>query len=120
MDVNELSACEAYEIQTTETFEKNIQKLVVKKKFKSLPKQIKDVMLETSNGNFEGKLLTHGVTPTPYDVYKLRLPNCDAGVGKSNGYRVIYSVITEHHVVVFLYIYWLFLLQLKSFFQILQ
>lgn len=30
-----------------------------------------------------------------YTAYKVRLPNTDAGRGKSGGYRVIYSLETE-------------------------
>ena len=53
-----------------------------------------------------GDRITHRDEPTPYDVYKLRLPNPDANVGKSDGYRVIYMVVTENKVVVFLTMYY--------------
>ena len=80
--------------------------MVRKKRFLSLPAQIKDLTEKFSRGEFEGDRITHSDFPTPHDVYKLRLPNPDAGVGKSNGYRVIYTVVTEFKLVVFLTIYY--------------
>lgn len=54
----------------------------------------------------EGNHIAHSDLPTPYDVYKVRLPNLDTNKGKSNGYRVVYIVITERKVVVLLTIYY--------------
>ena len=39
------------------------------------------------------------------DVYKMRLPNPDANAGKSGGYRVIYTVVTDHKLLFILTIY---------------
>ena len=50
-------------------------------------------------------MLVHSDAP-PYDVYKLRLPNDDTNVGKSNGYRVIYLARHDNHTVALLFIYY--------------
>ena len=95
-----------FEIDETEDFRNNVKRLTKKKKFLSLPMQIKELNANFERGEFEGDKLTHSEFPTPHDVYKLRLPNPDTGVGKSNGYRVIYMVVTENKIVVFLTIYY--------------
>ena len=97
---------EFYEITKQSDFTKNAERLVRKKKFVSLPKQIRELSENIIKGEFEGDKITHNDLPTPYDIYKLRLPNIDTNVGKSNGYRVIYMVVTERKIVVFLTIYY--------------
>jgi mRNA-degrading endonuclease RelE of RelBE toxin-antitoxin system len=97
---------EIYEIKEVSDFEKNINRLVKKKKFLSLPKQIRTLKEQVIRGEFEGNKIIHREEPTPHDVYKLRLPNPDTNVGKSDGYRVIYMVVTETKIVVFLTMYY--------------
>ena len=97
---------EIYEIERRPDFEKNVENFIKKKRFKTLPKQIRELSEKLKQGEFEGDKLTHKDFPTPHDVYKLRLPNPDTNVGKSNGYRVIYMVVTEYKIVVFLTIYY--------------
>ena len=72
----------------------------------SLPEQIRDLEKKFRRGEFEGDKMTHQDEPTPYDVYKVRLANPDANVGKSDGYRVVYLVRTEHKIVVLLTMYY--------------
>jgi mRNA-degrading endonuclease RelE of RelBE toxin-antitoxin system len=86
--------------------DKGIDRLVRKKKFTSLPTQIRELTEKCRRGEFEGDHITHMDAPVVYDVYKLRLPNPDTNVGKSNGYRVVYMVVTEHRIVIFLAIYY--------------
>ena len=45
---------EIYEIEERPDFEKNISRLVRKKKFFSLPKQIRELKTKLSRGEFEG------------------------------------------------------------------
>ena len=97
---------EAFEIRQDSDFTKNVERFLIKKKFQHLPKQIQELTDKFRRGEFEGDKITHNDLPPPYDVYKLRLPNPDTNVGKSNGYRVIYMVITEKKIVVFLTIYY--------------
>jgi len=97
---------ELYQVDVEEGFQKEVRRFTRKKKFKTLPDQIEGLINQVINGEFEGKKLTHSDFPTPHDVYKLRLPNPDTNVGKSDGYRVIYMVLTETKIVVFLMIYY--------------
>ena len=97
---------EIYDVRPDKDFAKAVKRLIKKKRFYSLPKQIDELISDLEKGMFDGDLITHQDTPTPYDVYKIRLPNPDANVGKSNGYRVIYFVVTESKIVVLLTIYY--------------
>jgi len=97
---------ETFEIDDTKDFQKQVRRLAKNKKFKTLPYQIDELIDKLERGEFEGDKIAHSDIPTPHDIYKLRLPNPDTGVGKSNGYRVIYMVVTETKIVVFLTIYY--------------
>jgi len=95
-----------YEIETLEDLDKNVERFVKKKSFKSLPNQLEELQLKLINGEFPGDRIRHRDEPEPVDVYKLRLPNPDTNAGKSNGYRIIYIVVTERRIVVLLTIYY--------------
>jgi mRNA-degrading endonuclease RelE of RelBE toxin-antitoxin system len=95
-----------YEIQPLDEFTKRVERLSRKKNFKTLPKQVRELFKSFSKGEFDGELLKSVEEPIAHDVYKLRLPNPDANVGKSGGYRVIYMVVTAVRIVVFLTIYY--------------
>ena len=97
---------EMYEVETLSDFDKEFARFVKKKKFKTLPKQIDELIDKFEIGEFDGKRLTYSEIPTPHEVYKLRLPNLDTKVGQSNGYRVIYMVVTETKIVVIMTIYY--------------
>ena len=86
-------------------FRKDVKHLIKKKRFKSLPEQVIELEDALERGKFPGTLIRRIEEPKPYELYKLRLPNLDTKVGKSNGYRIIYIVVTEHRVVVILTIY---------------
>ena len=86
---------EVYEIEQELDFTKRVKRFVKKKKFLSLPAQIRELKEKLQCGEFEGDKIIHRDKPTPYDVYKLRLPNPDTNAGKSDGYRVIY--IRQYH-----------------------
>ena len=95
-----------FEVQPLDEFKKRVERLTKKKRFLSLPNQIGDLFDAFRKGEFEGDRIKRVEAPIAYDVYKLRLPNPDANAGKSNGYRVIYLVVTEVRIVVFLTIYY--------------
>ena len=97
---------EIFEIKYHSEFDKKVQRFIVKKNFKKLPDQIEELVDEFEKGNFSGDRITHKDLPAPHDVYKVRLPVHDINVGKSNGYRVVYIVVTEVKIVVFLTIYY--------------
>lgn len=97
---------EAFQIEYHKDFEKEFERLAVKKKFKKLPDQIIEIVSEFEHGKFSGDKIAHSDFPIPHDVYKMRLPNPDANVGKSNGYRVIYMVVMETKTVIIFIIYY--------------
>jgi mRNA-degrading endonuclease RelE of RelBE toxin-antitoxin system len=101
---NEQSVVYMVEIQNE--FDKEVERFVKKKKFKKLPEQIEELVAELRAGNFSGEILTKSDNPPLYEIYKKRLPNNDTNAGKSNGYRVIYLVLYESHVVALLTIYY--------------
>ncbi|GHV43704.1 hypothetical protein FACS189490_13920 [Clostridia bacterium] len=95
-----------YEIDIYDEFKKNVKRLTIKKHFFSLPAQIEELKSKLTVGDFDEPPIFHRIEPYSCDVYKVRLPNPDTNQGKSNGYRVIYAVITEIKIVVFLAIYY--------------
>ena len=97
---------EAYSVDyRSPDFNKKVENFVRKKKFKKLPAQILDFIVEVEKGNFSGDIIEHSNEP-PYDVYKARLPNEDVNVGKSNGYRLIYIAKHDNRIIAFLCIYY--------------
>jgi mRNA-degrading endonuclease RelE of RelBE toxin-antitoxin system len=95
----------AYIIDTSSEFDHDQLRLVRKKRFYSLPAQIMELANELRQGRFSGDRLTHSDNP-PYDVFKKRLPNPDANVGQSNGYRIVYMAEYSRRLVVLLAIYY--------------
>ena len=96
----------AYEVTYySQDFGKSADRLVSKKKFRQLPAQIAELVSEFEKGIISGDVLIHSDIP-PYDVYKIRLPNKDMNVGKSDGYRVIYLARHDRRTVAFLFIYY--------------
>ena len=94
-----------FEVRASDDFTKSLDRLTRKKRFFSLPDQISELVTAFREGRFEGERITQTNTPMIADVYKMRLPNPDANIGKSGGYRVIYIVVTEVRIVVFLALY---------------
>ena len=97
---------EYFEIEPLDEFANSLSNLVKKKRFHTLPSQIRDLNNDLKKGVFPGDLISVSSEPKAYKVYKLRLPNPDANVGKSNGYRIYYLVVTESRLVVILTIYY--------------
>ena len=97
---------EVFEVKRGQDFVNQVDRFLLKKKFRHLPAQIQELTEDFEKGAFDGEKITHRDFPTAYDVYKLRMPNPDTGAGKSNGYRVIYMVVTEKKIVIFLTIYY--------------
>ncbi|MDR2589621.1 MAG: hypothetical protein LBC71_01340 [Oscillospiraceae bacterium] len=95
-----------YKVGKIAEFDRNAKRFIKKKKFKSLPKQIDELIEQFEKGGFKGDRILHSKTPVNYDIYKLRLPNPDTNTGKSGGYRVIYLVVTKAKIVVLLTIYY--------------
>ncbi|GHU48469.1 hypothetical protein FACS1894120_6900 [Clostridia bacterium] len=96
---------EEFEIDYFAEFDKQLKRLVTKKKFYKLPDIVDELVDEMKTGVFHGDVYFHSDVPVSYDVYKLRLPNPDANEGKSGGFRVIYSVMADNKLVVMLAVY---------------
>ena len=94
-----------YEIRVHDDFTKQVERLTKKKRYFTLPLQIRELFASFAKGEFQGERIKHRDEPETFDVYKMRLPNPDANIGKSGGYRIVYMVITEQCIVVFLAIY---------------
>ena len=97
---------DAFEIEYHAEFDKEMNRFIVKKKFKKLPGQIRELVSEFETGNFSGTLIMRKDSPIECEIYKVRLPNEDTNVGKSNGYRVIYFAASKEKLVVLLAIYY--------------
>ena len=101
-----MKTTEAYTVEHGEQINKDLDRLVRKKKFTSLPSQIHEIGKLLGKGEFQGVKIAQYDIPKPHEIYKLRLPNPDTNVGKSNGYRLFYLVLPQDHVVILLAIYY--------------
>ena len=95
-----------YVVKPFDEFEKQVKRLTRKKRFFSLPQQVKELREKLEKGDFDEPPIFHLDEPMPIDVYKVRLPNSDTNEGKSNGYRVVYMAVSKLKVVVILTIYY--------------
>ena len=97
---------EFYQVEPFDEFEKQVKRLTKKKRFYTLPAQVEELRDKLLRGDFDEPPIFRLEDPAPVDVYKVRLPNPDANVGKSGGYRVVYMVVTERRIVVLLCVYY--------------
>ena len=80
-------------VEISPTFKRNIKTL--KKKYRSIRKDIEPIIKQLKNGNLPGDRLV-GIG---YSVFKLRVKNSDLAKGKSGGYRLIYYCQTATGVI---------------------
>ena len=97
---------EVYDTDATGEFDNQVERFIKKKRYKQLPNQIEELEEQLAKGEFPGTMIRKANEPIPYEVYKLRMPNPDTNVGKSNGYRVMYIVVSEQKLVVLVAIYY--------------
>jgi mRNA-degrading endonuclease RelE of RelBE toxin-antitoxin system len=81
------------EIHYTAEFKRNLRHLM--KKYPTIRSDLEPLLLNLQSGEICGDLVQH----IGYQVYKVRLPNRDAKRGKSGGYRVIYYLQTNEHII---------------------
>lgn len=81
------------EVETSEDFDVQVEQWG--KKYSRLPDILEGLIGQLEQGDHPGDKIP-GVG---YDAYKVRLPNPDAGRGKSGGFRVIYYVQLADRVV---------------------
>ena len=79
----------------TRNFNDNVEFYLRKKKYKKIYDDIKTVTDELEQGNLVGVKLEDINVPENTAVYKVRIANSSANVGKSNGFRPIYYVMIE-------------------------
>ena len=69
-----------------------------KKKFLKIRDDVKSVTDELEQGNFIGDKLSGFNLPEGAALYKVRIANTSANVGKSNGFRLIYYLATVEKI----------------------
>lgn len=82
----------------TRNFNDNVEFYLRKKKYKKIYSDIKTVTDELEKGNLVGDKLEGLNLPENTAVYKARIANTSANVGKSHGFRLIYYVMIEEKV----------------------
>lgn len=80
------------QIISTANFEANVKFYRQKKKYKKIDRDIETVTCELEQGNFVGVKLEGLHLPENTSVYKVRIANTSANVGKSHGFRLLYYV----------------------------
>jgi hypothetical protein len=95
-----------YDVVIGDDSDKEIRRLVRKKGFKSLPKQIYDLADDIEKGELKGDVVLSYAEPTKIDVYKMRLPAPEANAGKSDGFRVVYAVAISRKLAYILTVYY--------------
>lgn len=83
------------QIIPTRNFNDNVDFYVRKKKYLKIYSDIKAVTDELEKGNLVGNRLEDLNAPENTAVYKVRIANSSANVGKSHGFRLIYYVVIE-------------------------
>lgn len=71
---------------------------VRKKKFKKILDDIASVLPDLEAGNLIGDKLAGFNLPEGSALYKVRIANTSANVGKSNGFRLIYYLAIEEKI----------------------
>ena len=82
----------------TRNFNDNVEFYLRKKKYKKIYSDIKTVTDELEKGNLVGDKLGNIHAPEGTAVYKVRIANSSANVGKSHGFRLIYYVVIEEKI----------------------
>ena len=80
------------QIIPTKKFNDDVEFYIHKKKFLKIRADIKTVTDELEKGNFVGVKLEGLNLPENISVYKVRIANSSANVGKSHGFRLLYYI----------------------------
>lgn len=98
---------DVYRVEFTKDFDNDMKYYIKKKKYRRLPKDIKETVEALKRGDFKGTRI-EGLGFNQEDevyVYKERVSNSDTNSGTSNGYRLIYYVRHEKKLVYLLTVY---------------
>ena len=82
-------------IERSKHFENDVKYYTKKKKLKKLLEDLRPVLIELEQGNLVGDRLSGFNLPEGAALYKVRIANTSANVGKSNGFRLIYYVASK-------------------------
>ena len=85
-------------IKWTEKINDDIDYYIRKKKYKKIIEDIATVLPDLEAGNFLGDKLSGFNLPEGAALYKVRIANTSANVGKSNGFRLIYYLATAEKI----------------------
>ena len=92
-----------YTIDYSTKFKKQLKQL--KKKYPRCGGIIQSYIERLEQGELLGDPYDGLGLPPNEDIYKLRIPNPDAGKGSSGGFRVIYYVVRDNQYIDLLVIY---------------
>ena len=82
----------------TKYFRNDVKFYIRKKKFLKINADVKTVTDELEQGNLVGDRLEGLDVPENIAVYKVRIANSSANVGKSHGFRLIYYVVIDEKI----------------------
>ena len=82
----------------TDYFMANVEFYQRKKRYKKIVNDIDSVIVKLEAGNFVGDKLSGFNLPEGAALYKVRIANTSANVGKSNGFRLIYYLATVEKI----------------------
>lgn len=86
------------QVVLTSHFESDIRFYRKKKKYTKIDRDVNPVINELEQGNFVGNRLENLNLPQNTAVYKVRIANSSANVGKSHGFRLIYYAVIDEKV----------------------
>lgn len=86
------------DITWSDKFARDIVYYYKKKKYLKIRDDVKKVTNELENGNLVGDKLSGFDLPEGTALYKVRIANTSANVGKSNGFRLIYYLATADEI----------------------
>ena len=76
----------------------NVKYYIKRKKYKNILDDIGTILPDLAAGNLVGDKLEGIRIPENTAVYKVRIANTSANVGKSNGFRLIYYLAIEDEI----------------------
>ena len=78
------------QVTAKQLFLDDVEYYIKKKRYKKLKKDIEPVLKELQKGNLPGDKVSGYHLKDGEALYKVRIPNSSIGVGKSNGFRILY------------------------------
>ena len=85
-------------IKRSKKIDADIDYYIRKKKFKKILDNIESILPDVAAGNLVGDKLSGFNLPEGAALYKVRIANSSANVGKSNGFRLIYYLAIENEI----------------------